>query len=94
VGEWFGEVGLLEEKVVNVDIVADSPVRLLAFEREHFETVLGNLKDLIDRQADNRMLSELPIITKIPEERVCMSLSNVWCSFLRLISLSLLLLFV
>jgi len=69
-GDWFGEKALLHENTKYAcNIIADSPVRLLCFERDTFHLILGDLKDLIERQANNRMLLMLPLISKLPNER-------------------------
>jgi len=41
-------------------------VRLLVFDREAFERVLGPLRDLLDKKANMRMLAGVPIIAKLP----------------------------
>jgi CRP-like cAMP-binding protein len=69
-GEWFGEIALLTGSVRTANVVADSSVRLLAFDRDAFEKALGSLKDILDRKANNRMLSDLPIIARLPPKKV------------------------
>jgi len=68
-GDWFGEIALLTGSVRTANVVADSSVRLLAFDRGAFEKVLGSLKDILDRKANNRMLSILPVIARLPTKR-------------------------
>lgn len=68
-GDWFGEVALLDDSVRTANVIADSSVRLLAFDRTAFEKVLGSLKDILDRKANNRMLSVLPVIANLPSKR-------------------------
>jgi CRP-like cAMP-binding protein len=68
-GDWFGEIALLTGSVRTANVVADSSVRLLAFDRTAFEKVLGNLKDIIDRKANHRMLAILPVIANLPPKR-------------------------
>jgi CRP-like cAMP-binding protein len=47
-------------------VIADSSVRLLAFDRDAFESVLGSLKDLLDKKANMRMLVSVPMISRLP----------------------------
>lgn len=70
-GEWFGEIALLTSSSIRTaNVVADSSVRLLAFDRIEFVKVLGNLRDIINRRANNKMLSDLPIIARLPPKKV------------------------
>jgi CRP-like cAMP-binding protein len=81
-GEWFGEIALLTGCVRTANVIADTPVRLATFDRHAFEKVLGNLKDIIDKEFNNRMLSNLELIASLPPERVSMSPSHLYiCLF-------------
>jgi CRP-like cAMP-binding protein len=74
-GEWFGEIALLTGCVRTANVIADTPVRLATFDRHAFEKVLGNLKDIIDKEFNNRMLSNLELIASLPPERVSVGLT-------------------
>lgn len=65
-GEWFGEIALLSGIPRTANVVTDSPARLLAFDRDAFESVLGSLRDLLDKKANMRMLVAVPIIARLP----------------------------
>jgi len=66
-GDWFGEIALLTGSARTANVMADSSVRLLAFDRSAFEKVLGSLRDLLDKKANMRMLTAVPIIAQLPE---------------------------
>mmetsp|Transcript_39656 Transcript_39656/g.51136 ORF Transcript_39656/g.51136 Transcript_39656/m.51136 type:complete len:1011 (-) Transcript_39656:146-3178(-) len=68
-GEWFGEIALLTGSMRTANFIAETPLHLLAFDRDVFELVLGNLRDLIERVSNNRMLYRLPFIEKLPQEK-------------------------
>jgi CRP-like cAMP-binding protein len=66
-GDWFGEIALLTGSARTANVMADSSVRLLAFDRDAFEKVLGSLQDLLNKKANMRMLAAVPIIAKLPD---------------------------
>jgi len=67
-GDWFGEIALLTGSVRTANVMAVSPyVTVLEFDRDTCEQALGSLRDIIDKQANYRMLSVLPIIANLPD---------------------------
>jgi CRP-like cAMP-binding protein len=67
-GDWFGEIALLTGSVRTANVAAVSPyVTVLEFDRHTCEQALGSLRDIIDKQANYRMLSVLPIIANLPD---------------------------
>jgi CRP-like cAMP-binding protein len=68
-GDWFGEESFVLQPYV-FNVVADSAVRLLAFNRETFENVVGSLKEIVDRKADEKLLMSLPMLDDTPPDKV------------------------
>jgi CRP-like cAMP-binding protein len=87
-GEWFGEIALLTGCVRTANVIADTPVRLATFDRHAFEKVLGNLKDIKDKDTHNIMLSRLPVICALPPEKVFKRNLFFFCSFFFCVVLS------
>jgi len=63
VGDWFGEECLFR-KGNETNMVADSTVRLLAFDIASFETVIGNMEDIKERYNYQDILLSLPLLSK------------------------------
>ena len=55
-GEYFGEMALLKEEPRMADVVAKGPVECFSLNQSKFESLLGPLQDILNREADNRKL--------------------------------------
>jgi cAMP-dependent protein kinase regulator len=51
-GQYFGERALLTNEPRAASIITISPCKCLTLERETFERMLGNLKDILERNMD------------------------------------------
>lgn len=68
-GDWFGEESLSSSPYLS-NVTADSSIRLLAFNRDMFENVVGSLKDIVDRKQNEEMLMSLPLLERAPVDKV------------------------
>ncbi|GLE05138.1 hypothetical protein PINS_up014126 [Pythium insidiosum] len=55
-GDYFGEMALLSDMPRNASIVAKGPVKCLSLGRQEFDTMLGPLTDVLDRNSRIRIL--------------------------------------
>lgn len=67
-GNHFGEIAVLTGEPRSLNVVADSHARLLKFDEEAFQCVLGSLHDLLDKRANQRMCVGTKFVTSLPEE--------------------------
>jgi len=67
-GDWFGEESL-SRKIYETNVVADSTVRLLAFDMDSFEAVIGNIEDIKEKYKYQDILLALPLLSNLSQER-------------------------
>ncbi|KAJ0401403.1 hypothetical protein P43SY_000046 [Pythium insidiosum] len=67
-GDYFGEMALLSDMPRNASIVAQGPVKCLSLGRQEFDTMLGPLTDVLDRNSRIRILRMFPPFTNRSNE--------------------------
>lgn len=68
-GEWFGERALLRDAPRASDVVAKNDVTLMALDRSDFTTLLGPLRQVLERSVLTRALRALPVLCDIDAEQ-------------------------
>jgi cGMP-dependent protein kinase len=82
VGAYFGERALLTGEPRAATITAQTPVLLMALDREAFTTLLGPLKDVLDHNMNMRILSSVKLFEKLsPKEQQKLSQSFTYEKF-------------
>ena len=76
-GNHFGEIAVLTGEPRSLNVVADSHARLLKFDEEAFQCVLGSLHDLLDKRANQRMCMGTKFIASLPAELRDVALQNL-----------------
>lgn len=65
VGEYFGERALLTGEPRAATITAQTAVKVLALDRESFNSLLGPLRDVLDHNMNLRVLSSIKLFEKL-----------------------------
>lgn len=81
-GQYFGERALETGDVRGATVVAAEPTVVLALAREHFEQILGPLKDNIDRAHNMRVIESTELMQSLNEiQRKQVASAFVECSY-------------
>jgi cGMP-dependent protein kinase len=68
VGEYFGERALLTGEPRAATITAQSHVKVMALDRESFNSLLGPLKEVLDHNMNLRVLSSIKLFEKLSNQ--------------------------
>jgi CRP-like cAMP-binding protein len=68
VGEYFGERALLTGEPRAATITAQSAVKVMALDRESFNSLLGPLRDVLDHNMNLRVLSSIKLFEKLSNQ--------------------------
>ncbi len=69
-GNHFGEIAIITGEPRSLNVVADSHARLLKFDEEAFQCVLGSLHDLLDKRANQRTCNATKFIVDLPSKEI------------------------
>jgi CRP-like cAMP-binding protein/tRNA A-37 threonylcarbamoyl transferase component Bud32 len=68
VGEYFGERALITGEPRAATITAQTPVKVMALDRDSFNSLLGPLRDVLDHNINLRVLSSIKLFEKLSNQ--------------------------
>jgi cGMP-dependent protein kinase len=69
-GEYFGEKALLTGEPRAANIRADTAITVMALDREDFNNILGDMRDLMQSNLNLRILSSVPVLNKLSDSEL------------------------
>ena len=76
-GDYFGERALMKREPRACDVYAHTDTTLIAVSREDFESLLGQIGDLLEQNLGMRLLLCVPILQQLNDEHRAMLFSQV-----------------